>query len=395
MEWRMMIRMKRKLLSLALALMILLSIAPIVGNAESFDRYVSRDMIPHNVAEIIALHFLNDSINDPKLSWTSETEIYSCQTMFDVDGNVSAYSFELKTNGCDTGYIVISAYPDVPSVVLEFSDKSSPIYEEFNIQPGDAIIYTGLLNYYKDDGGPSLTSIDNEQISISEIPTPLADSRNKVNLQSVQVQSKYPIDDPFSWADYYYRGPFVYSGDSVNEFENYCKFRRTSDFHGYRDHCGPTAITNLLEMIGSYKRYSKITNTNYQNIFKEVANYGIKRGYYSNPGGSSRSNLNAFIKGAFGLYSVNVNVSNKNATFNNIKMELKNHRPFYLTLRAHPGYGNHGVAGYAYTRLQSKTTGDYLSFVKIADGWANYGRYLDITSLDESHQAELRAIRIR
>ena len=76
-------------------------------------------------------------------------------------------------------------------------------------------------------------------------------------------------------------------------------------------------------------------------------------------------------------------------------MELKNHRPFYLTLRAHPGYGNHGVAGYAYTRLPSKTTGDYLSFVKIADGWASYGRYLDITSLDESYQAELRAIQIR
>ena len=76
-------------------------------------------------------------------------------------------------------------------------------------------------------------------------------------------------------------------------------------------------------------------------------------------------------------------------------MELKNHRPFYLTLRAYPGYGNHGVVGYAYTRLQSKTTGYYLSFVKIADGWANYGRYLGITSLNEPHQAELRAIQIR
>lgn len=386
--------MKKKLLSMLLTLVMVFSIIPTAAYAASVDENSSTDTIPQNVAEIIASYFLRDSISLPDISWTANTEISDCEIMYGIDNDVSAYSFELTTDGNDTGYIIISAYPDVPNVILEFSDKSAPVYDLLDLQPGDTIVYTGLLNYYKDSGSELLTTIENEEISLSEVPTPLEATRSASNLPTVSTRSKYPIDDPFEWADTYYDGPFVYSGDSKNEFEDHCNFRTTSNFSGYDNHCAPTAITNLIEMIGSYKGYSKINNDTYKEIFNNVASYGIKKGYFSNSSGSSWSTLNSFIKGSFNLYGVNVTVSSKTATFNNIKTELTNHRPFYLTLKDHPEYGNHGVAAYAYTRLQSETTGYYLSFVKIADGWVNYGRYLDISSLDDSDQAELRAIKI-
>lgn len=386
-------KIKRKFLPMLLTLMMVLSIIPTTAHAKGIDQNNSTDIIPQNVAEIIASYFLRDSISLPDISWISDTEISACEIMYGIDNDVSAYSFELTTDGNDTGYIIISAYPDVPNVILEFSDKSAPVYDLLDLQSGDTIVYTGLLNYYKDNGSELLTTIESEEISLSDVPTPLEATRSLSNLRSVSTRSKYPIDDPYEWADTYYEGPFVYGGDSINEFENHCNFRTTKNFSGYDNHCGPTAITNLIEMIGSYEDYSTINNDTYKEIFENVVNYGIENDYFSNSNGSPWETLNSFIEGSFGLYDVNVTVSSKTATFSNIKTELTNHRPFYLTLKDHPEYGNHGVAAYAYTRLQSESTGYYLSFVKIADGWENYGRYLDITSLDESDQAELRAIK--
>jgi hypothetical protein len=92
--------------------------------------------------------------------------------------------------------------------------------------------------------------------------------------------------------------------------------------------------------------------------------------------------------------AVSNGVTNYTATYSRISTELENQRPFYLTLNDHSYYGDHGVAGFAYTRLQSETTGYYLSFVKIADGWSHSGRYLDISSIQSSDDATLRAIRI-
>lgn len=389
--------MKKRLFSLLVTMVMVFSILPVSSQATNVNSASESNIIPQNVAEIIALYFLRDAVLLPGISWNSSTEISSCEIMYNTIGNISAYSFELSTGTVDSGYIVISAYPDVPNVILEFSDEATPLYDSLNLQPGDTIIYTGMLNYYKDDGSPLLQTVDNERIAISEIPTPLESSRSVSNL-SIMPQSKYPIEDPYEWADTYYDGPFVYSGESINEFENYCHFRRTSNFSGYYNNCAPTAITNLIEMLGEYHSYSKIENDTYQKIYKNVATYGINEGYYVNDeknGTTYWSTLNEYIEGAFDLYDLTATVTSKTATLNNIKTELTNHRPFYLTLYSHPEYGNHGVTGYAYTRLISETTGYYLSFLKIADGWASYGRYLDITSIDESDQAELRAIRIR
>lgn len=368
----------------------------VIVPSQATNTTTSVEDIPQNVAEVIATYFLRDALSFPNISWSSDTDISSCKTMYDANGNISAYSFELQTNGNDSGYIVVSAYPDVPNIILEFSDESAPLYDSLDLQASDTIVYTGLLNYYKDDGGALLQTVDNERIPISEVPTPLESSRNVTNLP-VMSRDKYPIDDPFKWADTYYEGPFVYSGDSTNEFEDYCHFRVTSDFSGYYNNCAPTAITNLIEMLGEYHNYSKIENNTYTKIYNNVATYGINNNYYVNDkdtGTTYWATLNEYIEGSFGLYGLTATVTSKKATLSNIKVELNLHRPFYLSLFSHPHYNNHGVAGYAYGRLISETTGSYLSFLKVADGHAKYGRYLDIASIDESSQAELRAIRV-
>lgn len=271
-------------------------------------------------------------------------------------------------------------------------ERQKPLYTEFDLDSADSVVYTGLLNYYKDDGASQLLTLDNTTVSRSEIPTPLSELRSG---ETVSIQ-QYPITDPFEWADEYYEGPFVATDYWQNDFEGYCNYRTTGDFSGYQNHCGPTAITNLIEMIGGYHDYSAITSEDYDDIFEDVAEYGIDNDYYvnSSSGTTYWATLPDYIEGAFDLFDVTVTVTNYTATYNRIKTELENQRPFYLTLYDHTYYGNHGVAGFAYTRLQSQTTGYYLSFVKIADGWAHSGRYMDISAIQSSDDATLRAIRI-
>ena len=84
-----------------------------------------------------------------------------------------------------------------------------------DLQEEDTVVYTGLMNYYKDDGSSTLSSINNKKVVVSDVPTPLAEARSASNLPAVLAKSKYPIRDPYEWANTYYEGPFVYGGDSI------------------------------------------------------------------------------------------------------------------------------------------------------------------------------------
>lgn len=376
--------MRRKIMSLLLALIMITNIFAIEASATNISDTLTSDLITEEVAEIIASYFVRDEQTLSDIGWTEDTIIADTVTMYGTDGNVSAYSFELETDNAKSGYVVVSAYPDVENIILEFSDESAPIYEELGVDNTDTVVYTGLLNYYKDIGNGQLLSTENISVDIEDVPTPLVDSRS-TEYQVAEPYVSYPITDPISWANKYYQGPFK-AYEWNNPYESYCKYRVTGNFTGYKSHCGPTAITNLIEMVGGKRNISKITSTNYKTIFKKVADLGISNGYYVNStqGGSGHSTLNTYIKKSFGLFGVTTSVSSSTVTYDRIKSAIDTNKLFYLSLTNHPYYGNHGVAAFAYNRVKSNTTGYYLSFVKIADGWSSSGRYLDVAGLQNS-----------
>lgn len=340
-------------------------------------------LISEEVAQIMAGYFIRDYQSMPDTTWSSDTKIMDTVTLYHPDGNVSAYSFELQTNGVDTGYIVISAYPDVENKILEFSDSADPVYDEFLPAQKDTLVYTGGLNYYKEIGDDRLLSLDGVSVSKDEVPTPIEDLRDEAYLP---VQTRV-ITDPVAWADAYYKGPFL-AYEWKNPFESsdsQRKYRTTGDFPGYQDHCSPTSITNLIEIIGYYRNYSPVTSKSASQIFTTVAQLGIRNGYYKNPGGTTPSSLPAYIRQSFAEFGINVSVSSSTVTYDRVKTAINAYKPFHISLRSNAIYGNHGVAAYAYTRLKSQATGYYFSFVKIADGWGSSGRYLTISSLSSNN----------
>lgn len=376
--------MKRKIVSCLIAASIAMGMFSVSAAHATPASTQTTALISEEVAQIMAGYFIRDYQSMPDTTWSSDTKIMDTVTLYHPDGNVSAYSFELQTNGVDTGYIVISAYPDVENKILEFSDSADPVYDEFLPAQKDTLVYTGGLNYYKEIGDDSLLSLDGVSVSKDEVPTPIEDLRDEAYLP-VQTRA---ISDPISWANANYKGPFS-AYEWKNPFEDYCEFIVMDSFSGYKNHCSPTSITNLIKIIGNYRHYSPVTSKSASQIFNTVVKLGIDNGYYINPTGTKPSYVPTYIRQSFAKFGIDVSMTSSTVTYDRVKSAINAYKPFHISLTKNPYYNNqnHGVAAYAYTRLKSQSTGYYLSFVKIADGWVADGRYLSISDLssDKMH----------
>ena len=340
-------------------------------------------ILPEEVASIMATYFIRDAQTMPDSKWTEDTFIANTETMYGSDGTVSAYSFELETAGEDAGYVVVSAYPDVESKILEFSDTAEPVYKELDLQINDTIVYTGGLNYFKEVDSKELLSVDGDVINRADVLAPLEDSRDVAYSVAppVTAYGGSPIENPLAWANSAYGGTFT-AKEWKNAFENHCRFRTMSQFSyvngiSYKEHCGPTAITNLLEIVARYRGYDGVPYDTITQAFYQVAKLGMDKGYFVNNSMTYFNLSEAYLKESFALFSITTSVSRKNINYSNVKTAIDGYNPLFIALDGHNIYGNHFVAGYAYTCFENQQ-GDRVPFIKIADGWNGSGRYLPI-----------------
>lgn len=381
--------MKCKFLSWLLTIALAISLLTVSASAASTSSRLSEALsttISEEVAEIMAGYFVRDMRSMPDTAWTADTIVANTTTMYAPNGEVSAYTFELQTNGTDTGYIVVSAYPDVENKILEFSDETAPIYDNLNLSTNDTVVYSGNLNYFKATKNSNLlTTIDGITINKESAPTPLQELRNTSYLPT-QTRISYPITDPIDWANKYYGGPYE-AVEWKNPFENNCKFRRADTYASYKQHCVPVAITNLIEIVGDYRNYSNVTSksgTMGLGIFGPVVKLGLDKGYYENSssGGTDGSFVSTYIKESFSLFKISTSITTYDSiTYSRVKNAIDAYKPICILLNDHTYYGRHAVTGYAYTYLQNQSNSTYRGFVKIADGLESSGRYLPTANL--------------
>lgn len=346
----------------------------------------SNEIITEEVAKYYAEFFVRDFQSVLGTKWTSNTKVNNVEILYNPDGGISAYCFRLTTDGDETGYVVIGAYLDSESRILEFSDEMNPLYDSIKGSDHDTIVYTGSLNYYKELENQQFEALDNSVVDRTNINDSLIPL--ELNYQSCRnAVHRNVITDPFSWASNNYGGTFT-AVEWKNSFESSCRFRTTSNFSTigtthYYGHCGPTAITNLIEMVGNYRGISSLQNltlNNAKKLFSTVAQYGMNNLYYFNSSdptiaGTPEITAGSFAIGAFGQKNITVTVQAKSVNYNNVKEALDAYCPILLSLVNHSTYGDHFVAAYAYTKLQNQY-GTTLSFTKVMDGWGNSGRYI-------------------
>lgn len=358
--------------------------------------------ISEEEAEEIALLFVQDATSFDYVNWNSDTSVTRIVKMYDetAERNITAYTVEL-----DTGYVVVSAYADAESLIPEWSDRDAPVYSSSVSYDAEQILYLGAFKYYLDAGGTAVEDLNGNNIEKAELINDVELSRDASNIPSAVIDSYIEaatinpgistastITDPFDHANNNYSGPFE-SYDYVNLWENYALFYTTGDFKTvngvtYNNHCGPTAITNLMCMYQYKYRGIKNGLDAAKTIFNYVAQYGINNAYYNNSssifGGTTDTGAAAYIRNVFSNYlGVTTSTQLRDVTYSNFRNTFEYGRLMYLMLHSHEEYGNHHVAGYAYTRLRSQTTGWFKTYLKVCDGWGHGGRYIDVASISD------------
>ena len=329
-----------------------------------------------------------DMIKAGAVSWNEDTEITSIVPMYDNTDTdtVTAYTINLTE-----GYVVVSAYLDAESKIPEWSDKATPLYQELALEKNDKVIYLGGYEYYVDSDKGVTKSLSGNLVDKSSLTNVIYQSRKIENIPSATfeyyiqndtITRGTPISNMYNHANANYAGPFVLYETRDNWSSHLTYY--TIDYPksiGYYGSCVPVAITNSLY---AYKhRYPAsaptIENTCSQ-IVQSVINYGISAQYYfpsNNPPGVPENKVRQYIGGIYANYGLIPTLTPVSAlsSYANIKSQLDANKLIMICTVNDSIYGNHAILCHGISRLRSNTTGNYLSYIHIADGWNTAIRY--------------------
>lgn len=209
------------------------------------------------------------------------------------------------------------------------------------------------------------------------------------------------ITDLFVHAKNVYGGTPWVAHEWSNHWENYANYAVTGAFEGYENHCGPTAITNIIKMYGNKYNNRSIKQSSNTSVYGKVieANNENWLPYYWNTnfwffGGTFNAFADGLIKDSFDKFGVTVYTHGRyDASYANIKNALgpnSKNRLTFIMLNGDDPYGAHAVVGYAYTRLYSSSLYAYKSYVKICDGHYSSARYVDMATMASDKYWEVR-----
>ena len=396
----------KKIVSIVMIFALLLSLSVIpaaaVETGQETRMAMQGEIIPKNVAEVLAEMFVQSNVDSGmETSWNTGTEALGTVTLYDEKGLPSAYSVELKTNGSPSGYVIISAYPDMENYILEYADTVAPLYDEFDPDETDQIVYTGNLQYYQETEDNILLDLQGDEVAAEDIINVFDEIRDEAAIEEARISaqkafaesppgislfssggldSNGAIINPTDYIEKYYPGSLENTAVDWRSLEQYTRHRTMSSFNRtYVGNCGPTAITNIVEITGNMRNISKIKNESISSIYATVEKIGLDSKWF-NSGGTN--NEGQYMQAVLKHYGVRVRFTEiYSATYEKVKNEIDKNRPFLFSIN---GYANgttgHLVTAYAYTRFRN-SQGHFKSFIKVADGWADSGRYIDMSTV--------------
>ncbi len=378
-------------------------------------------IVPEAAAAYIAEFFVEDMAESGHTRWNSGTKAVNTVVMYDETGLApSAYAVELTE-----GYVVVSAYADVPSLVLEWADEGEPVYSGASLAAEEDLIYTSPLDYYVTDG-ETVETLQGEEVDAEEIPTPLQDCRSQENVAPAlretiaEEKTAWLEDHPFaayagtdSNKGDYITDPFVYAHNAYtqrgewkctdwkNYWENYTGYAlRDEQIPGCKNPCVPVSITNLMRLYGN--RYGTtsaiaIKNTSNTSIFKSIIELKYWAGpfqhYYYKPDskGTTGDLADDFARDASAKYNINAVVGNMSHLYVSQVKEALSHT--HKVVQIHLGADDanpyrvddigHVVVGYAYTELWNDYSNEIYTFIKILDGQNTGNRFIDASFVAE------------
>ncbi len=336
----------------------------------------------------IAELFIVDAMKSDSICWNDNTKVVNVIPMYDNSNKINAYTIELTS-----GYIVVSAFLDAEHLIPEWSDEGEPLFYELNVSTDDKIIYLGGYEYYVDDGSSSVQGLYTNNVSKNELVNYVGQSRNISNIPesailnaTTNISPNSVILDPIGHANANYGGQFVYTYQN-DRWENYMDYF-TVDYGkgvGYSNHCGPTAITNIIAAFRNRYPTNAINVPSSNNtLFTEIANLGISNGYFSNSSGTLSSSREQYFEAVFDEYSIDpystYSILSHPDDVEEYKFPMTYNAIFYVSVRKHTTYSDHAVVAYGLS-IVSNQNGITRNYFHIADGWGVSPRYLELNDM--------------
>ena len=284
---------------------------------------------------------------------------------------------------------------DISELVHEhFGDKAEPLYTELDLSDNDKIVYLGNYEYYLDEGDGKVTGLSGEQIEKNNLVNYVDDNRNISNIpESAYLEYDYnnvsvcsEIVDPIGHANANYGGPFSYTR-RIDYWTNYMDYYTTEfgNRNQYTNHCGPTAITNLIAAFRN--RYpagaAGIPNDN-DTLFLTIADKGILNNFFSNTDGTPNNRAYYYIDYIFDMYGITpyqmYEIPSNADDIDEYEFPMGYNAIFYMSLKKESTYGAHAVIAYGLSEMENQATGAQKAYFHIADGWSESPRYIELNS---------------
>ncbi|MBE6990076.1 MAG: hypothetical protein E7426_04960 [Ruminococcaceae bacterium] len=201
-----------------------------------------------------------------------------------------------------------------------------------------------------------------------------------------------PITDPV-------RHAAALTGRSCRLLSDDCPWREDMAFHtvnefgglgrGFHQHCGPTAVTNLVCAAVRRRDPAHAEDVDPARIFSRAADIGRRRLTYWNiherfhVGGTSYLLLRAYVAAClrqFGMSGARVTARLK-ASPEKMAEEIRRGRLLCLAMYRHRCYGSHLVVAYGAVQVAVEGEAVPRLYFRVADGWSTTPRYILADSL--------------
>ncbi|PHB16691.1 hypothetical protein COE80_28135 [Bacillus pseudomycoides] len=273
------------------------------------------------------------------------------KTLYDLDGKIRAYLFQVKKGDQNYGYIIANGIKGKPSIIESTREGNNP----YTGVPEGQAIYIGPLQHLKKENDKVIDIATNQNIEFKEVKQ-VENSRE----ESLVPDVKYAINTKATEDEYTEK-----------------KIGNVPDYTWYRG-CSPTAFANIFAYWSQHGFGNLFKNTESSN--RLIDNIGDDMGTtkgYRNPDGSKItggatpvSNMVAGIKKYWnnrGYYPESELITKP--TFERYKQEINMNQPFVINIFKHLMYGDHSVTGVGYEELYIADVNEKYQILTVHDTW--------------------------
>ncbi|PFM62723.1 galactose oxidase [Bacillus cereus] len=279
-----------------------------------------------------------------------DAQIGASNTLYDLDGNITGYVFQIEKNNEEHGYIIADGKSDGPSIIESTRTGSSP-YKD--VEEGKAI-YTGPLQHLKKENDKIIDLHTNQVIDATKRTT-----------EAIKKQKEI---QPYS-----YIVPKVAKAFGEPQFKDkYIK--DVPDYQWYHG-CSPTAIANLVSYWAQY----------YNNLFRDnetsnqlIDNLGDAIGTDKGTGADTNGKPYATwpqkmapgIKQYWKTRGYDVETQyDTNPTYEKFQKEIDEDRPIIVNFNKNLYFGDHTVTGVGYMQAYIPELNETYKDITVHDTW--------------------------